>query len=139
MYHTGSAQSGAAPELGAGQLELLADHPQQRGIGRRIGVRGLAIDLEIECHVVSSGVIATEECRAPPLMSCKTEEREAARVKAGAVPIHTPSCPRPVMKIARKKQAAAVAGVSSDRLDRSVPQECARKQLADVQVRYADE
>jgi len=37
--HAGAAQAGAAAELGAGELELLADHPQQRGVPRSFGMR----------------------------------------------------------------------------------------------------
>ncbi len=52
MDHAGAAQAGAAAELGAGELELLADHPQQRGLRRGVDLRRLAVDLELHCHVI---------------------------------------------------------------------------------------
>jgi hypothetical protein len=55
MHRAGAAQAGAASELGAGELEFLADHPQQRRLGRRIGMRRLAVDLKIECHWLLRG------------------------------------------------------------------------------------
>src|SRR5215475_14163104 len=50
MYHAGTAQAGTATELRAGELEFLADHPQQRCLRQSFGVRRLAVDLEIYCH-----------------------------------------------------------------------------------------
>ena len=44
MDHAGAAQADAAAELGAGELQLFADDPEKRGMGRRVRVRRLAID-----------------------------------------------------------------------------------------------
>src|SRR5437773_1274258 len=48
MDGAGATQARAAPELGAGQLEVLAHHPEQRGIGLSGDARRLAVDRE--CH-----------------------------------------------------------------------------------------
>src|SRR5262249_3273899 len=40
VHHAGAAQAGAAAELRAGELELLADDPQERRRRRRLGVLG---------------------------------------------------------------------------------------------------
>ena len=50
MHHAGAAQAGAAAELGAGELEAFADHPQQRRRRRRVGRRRLAVHGEVDGH-----------------------------------------------------------------------------------------
>src|SRR5262249_240974 len=50
MHHASTAQTGAATELGAGQLEVFPDHPQQRRCRRRIGRRRLAVPCECDGH-----------------------------------------------------------------------------------------
>src|SRR4051794_16653561 len=50
VHHAGAAQPGAAAELGAGELEILADHPQQWGGRRRVSRRRLAVHNEVRGH-----------------------------------------------------------------------------------------
>src|SRR5262245_35536552 len=50
VHHAGTAQTGATTELGAGQLEVFPDHPQQRRCRRRIGRRRLAVHSEVDGH-----------------------------------------------------------------------------------------
>ena len=42
----GAAQAGAAAELGAGQFQVLAHHPEQRRVGLGFDARRLAVDRE---------------------------------------------------------------------------------------------
>jgi hypothetical protein len=46
MHRAGAALRDAAAVLGAGQPELLAQHPQQRGVGFGIDRRRLAVDVQ---------------------------------------------------------------------------------------------
>src|SRR5215211_315489 len=50
MDHAGPAQPGAASELRAGELEALADHPQQRRVRRCVGGNRLPIHIELDRH-----------------------------------------------------------------------------------------
>src|SRR5437667_8050228 len=50
MNHAGAAQTGAATELGTGELEPFPDHPQQRRYRRRIGRRRPAVHSEVGGH-----------------------------------------------------------------------------------------
>src|SRR5215470_6359125 len=48
VHHAGAAQAGAAAEFRAGELEFLADDPQQGRCRRCVGICGFAIDLELD-------------------------------------------------------------------------------------------
>src|SRR5262245_51854907 len=50
VHHAGAAQAGAAAELGAGEFQVLTDHPQQWCVRRRLGGRRLAIHVEADRH-----------------------------------------------------------------------------------------
>ena len=50
VHHAGAAQTGAAAELGAGKLEALPQHPQQRRCRGCVGRRRLAVHNEIGGH-----------------------------------------------------------------------------------------
>src|SRR5882757_1199779 len=51
VHHAGAAQTRAAAEFGAGELEALSDHPQKRRCGRCVGGRCLAVDSEVRGHL----------------------------------------------------------------------------------------
>src|SRR5712691_2026857 len=53
MHHAGAALARAAAEFGAGELQLLAQHPQEAGAFRRSDADRLAVDGEIDRHVGS--------------------------------------------------------------------------------------
>src|SRR5438045_7882705 len=56
MHSAGAALRDAAAELGAGEPELLADHPQQRRIARLLGIDFPAVDGEFgHCFAPPSG------------------------------------------------------------------------------------
>src|SRR3974390_59780 len=67
MNHARAAQAGAAAELGAGELEPFAYHPQQRRSRRSVARRRLAVHSEIDAHrfllTCSTGV---EPAASPP-------------------------------------------------------------------------
>src|SRR5262249_32827528 len=50
MHHAGAAQAGAAAELGTGQPEILASHPQKRRRRRRVSGRRFAVYNEVRGH-----------------------------------------------------------------------------------------
>lgn len=50
MYAAGTTCADAAAELCAGQLELVADYPEEWGIRIRLDRQGLAVDLKIDGH-----------------------------------------------------------------------------------------
>src|SRR3974377_2023098 len=81
MNHARAAQAGAAAELGAGELEPFADHPQQRRSRRSVARRRLAVHSEIDAHRF--------------LLTCSTGEGPAASppliVIAAAVSVVIPS------------------------------------------------
>src|SRR5712691_7013740 len=53
MHHAGAALARAAAEFGAGELQFLAQHPQEAGAFRRSDADRLAVDGEIDRHVGS--------------------------------------------------------------------------------------
>jgi hypothetical protein len=55
VQHAGTAQTHAAAEFGAGELELLANNPKQRRILRRIYTDRITIHFEADRHLHSSG------------------------------------------------------------------------------------
>ena len=55
MHGAGAAQAGAATELGAGHLQLLADDPEQRRVVGRVDLTRLTVDGERD-HVPSVAV-----------------------------------------------------------------------------------
>src|SRR6266850_2287280 len=54
MHRAGPALRDAAAVLGAGEAHLLADHPEQRGVGLRLHVADPAIDIELGHRCYSS-------------------------------------------------------------------------------------
>src|SRR5438132_3333746 len=50
VHHAGAAQSHAAAEASARELELFAQHPEEPGFGRCLDARRLAVECEVDCH-----------------------------------------------------------------------------------------
>src|SRR5258708_32982788 len=68
MHGAGAAQAGAAAELGAGHLQLLADDPEQRRVVGSVDLTRLTVDGE--CDHVSSVAVAVELSRRAHLFGC---------------------------------------------------------------------
>src|SRR5262249_61436786 len=56
VHRAGAALGDAAPILGAGEADLLADHPQERRVRLHVHIMNGAIDIEL-CHWVLSPVL----------------------------------------------------------------------------------
>src|ERR1700722_3277338 len=50
--HAGPTQSGAAPELRAGEFELFANDPQKRSFGGCVASHRLAVDAKLNSHAL---------------------------------------------------------------------------------------
>jgi hypothetical protein len=50
MYGARAAQGRTTTKFGASHAELIADHPQQRGVGLGIGADGFAVDVKLNAH-----------------------------------------------------------------------------------------
>src|SRR5262245_59153695 len=91
MHHAGAAQAGAAAELGAGELELLADDPKKRRRCRRIRIRRRAVDLELRSQtwppplsrLAMQAVSTRRHRRAPDRHTCN--QSRIMRPETGAV------------------------------------------------------
>src|SRR6267378_709773 len=61
MHRAGAALRDAAAVFGAGEAHLLADHPEQGGVGLRLHVTDPAIDIELghRCHSSRTNWLAT--------------------------------------------------------------------------------
>src|SRR5262245_1141048 len=94
VHRAGTAQPGAAAELGACELEAFPDHPQQRRCRRRVGGRRLAVHSEVDGHGVLRGYWGTANVGQRPglpafLGQCRFDpcriERQVADALAGGI------------------------------------------------------
>src|SRR6516165_6147409 len=80
MNHARAAQAGAAAELGAGEREPFADHPQQRRSRRSVARRRLAVHSEIDAHRFLLTCCTGVEPAASPPGSYSSQQRTPVSV-----------------------------------------------------------
>src|SRR5262249_26130116 len=62
VHRAGAALRDAAAVFRAGEADLLADHPQERGIGLHLHVTDTAIDVELSHELPLAGCVRCESC-----------------------------------------------------------------------------
>src|SRR4029077_18563159 len=67
-HGAGATQPGATPELGSGEADLIAYHPQQWGVRFRFHAHRLAVDLQLglHCGLLTCGIVVAGAGHTPP-------------------------------------------------------------------------